>query len=187
MSGKFAAFTMHEPGIALVAAQRDIIDANGRRVVRVAGASGSLRPDRRPASGARSGCGTEPTYSASHAVCCSVEMHWPARAIGKDADGYVIDLATYLKVLRVGDLVAIPESLGSFRVSAGQWSVQLKDEQESQVHDLRRRIHREWSGSLDPARSAPGGGHDEAPCVETAARLSVLHRRIPDEAHSDCM
>ena len=66
----------------------------------------------------------------------------------ESADDYVIDLATYLKVLRGGDLVAIPESLGSFRVSAGQWSVQLKDVQEAQIHKLRRRTHREWTGCL---------------------------------------
>lgn len=46
---------------------------------------------------------------------------------------FVIDEATYVRVLGAGSLVALPEVVADFRVSPGQWSVALAKQQYAQV------------------------------------------------------
>lgn len=46
---------------------------------------------------------------------------------------YLIDQFTYMSVLQHGDLVALPETLASFRVSNTQWSVRLASDQGRQA------------------------------------------------------
>jgi hypothetical protein len=91
--------------------------------------------------------------------------------------GYVIDLATYLNVLALGDLVAQPQPLAAFRVSSGQWSVRLVGEQTRQVAALRRRAADQWPGRytrLDLVRGAVMN-HVEAGRRRLAYRL-FAHR-----------
>src|SRR5207344_678025 len=46
---------------------------------------------------------------------------------------YVIDEATYVKVLLHGDFFGIDRALAAFRLSSSQWSVHLARDQSSQV------------------------------------------------------
>jgi hypothetical protein len=50
-----------------------------------------------------------------------------------DSHPYVIDEASYVNVLMQGDFYGIAEALAGFRLSAGQWSVHLAEEQSNQV------------------------------------------------------
>jgi GT2 family glycosyltransferase len=57
---------------------------------------------------------------------------------------YLIDQASYCRALLVGDLVAVPELAGGFRLSQTQWSVALAAEQSRQArghHAALRRTH----------------------------------------------
>lgn len=51
---------------------------------------------------------------------------------------YVIDQATYLKVLRHGDFVGVPEALAYFRLSKGQLSYRLAKRQAIEVKQLHK-------------------------------------------------
>lgn len=64
-----------------------------------------------------------------------------------DAYPYLLDEATYVNVLRHGDVVAVREPLASFRISAGQWSVRLAKLQSEQVVGFHRTL-RESDPSL---------------------------------------
>ncbi len=54
---------------------------------------------------------------------------------------YLIDEATYARVLLEGDFVAVPRSLASFRMSDTQWSVVLVNEQADQASAFHRWVH----------------------------------------------
>ena len=61
---------------------------------------------------------------------------------GWDAEfPYLIDQASYCRALLVGDLVAVPELAGGFRLSTTQWSVALAAEQSRQARGFHARLH----------------------------------------------
>ncbi|HRW18339.1 MAG TPA: glycosyltransferase [Dermatophilaceae bacterium] len=126
-----AAFDAH-PEATLVCARRDIVDARGEIVV---GGRGMTRIH-----------GVHPGRDAiRRAVLSGTNIFGePASVLLRrstliDSGGwwgdfpYAIDVATYCRVLLRGDLVALEPSLAAFRVSDGQWSVELAGEQAAQV------------------------------------------------------
>lgn len=56
---------------------------------------------------------------------------------------YLIDEATYIRALLVGDLVAVPGPLAAFRLSETQWSARLIHEQADQTMRFHSSLHQE--------------------------------------------
>lgn len=150
-----AEFAQTDERVVMVACRRDIVDNTGRAIARARGLRGlEGRVDGRRASrvAIRSG-----TNAFGEPACVMFRRDPLVRAgLWSGADGYVIDLATYLKVLTMGDLVAQPRSLAAFRVSAGQWSVRLVRDQTRQVSSLRRSTRKEWPGRFTRVDLAVG-------------------------------
>jgi glycosyltransferase involved in cell wall biosynthesis len=120
------------PSVVLVASRRDLIDARGGIVMARRGLAGL--------------CGWVPgRRAARHTVLAGSNIFGePAcvmirRASLQEAGGwdgrhhYVIDEATYVRVLLRGDFFGIDRSLAAFRLSDSQWSVHLAREQSRQV------------------------------------------------------
>lgn len=63
---------------------------------------------------------------------------------------FVIDQATYVRVLGTGSLVALPEVVADFRVSPGQLSVALAKHQYQQVAGFHRWVADAYPGSVSP-------------------------------------
>ena len=127
------------PSAAMVACRRDIVDARGATVFRARGLpkmDGLVRGDTAVRRTVRGG-----TNMLGEPACVTVRRSVLAD-VGGWADGhpYVIDQATYAKVLRLGDLVAQPRALAAFRLSAQQWSVSLAREQARQVAAFHRSL-----------------------------------------------
>ena len=57
-----------------------------------------------------------------------------------DTEPYVIDQQTFCNVLMHGDFYAMPKALASFRLSVGQWSVNLAQTQSAQVVRFHHRL-----------------------------------------------
>lgn len=166
LSEQVTAMDAH-PAAVMVASPRDVIDAAGNLVMRnrgLAGLTGRV-------------CGTE---AIRRTVIAGTNIYGePASVLFRrwaltEAGGwdgsfpYMIDLATYCAVLLRGDLVAVPQSLASFRVSASQWSVQLVRAQADQAIGFSREFAVAHPGVLGPG--------DLFAC-RTRARLNAVARR----------
>jgi glycosyltransferase involved in cell wall biosynthesis len=137
--------------LALVFCARAIIDARGRRVMvrRPFGA----RPCRLTASALFRMClrrGTN-VIGEPGAVLFRRDL---AKTVGAfDASfPYVVDLDYWLRLLAHGDGFYIPETLASFRVSPGAWSVAIGTSQAVQFAGLMKRVAKTGSlraGTLD--------------------------------------
>lgn len=127
------------PGAVLVASRRDLIDASGRVVIRGRGLDGleGLIPGReaiRRSVRAGSNIFGEP-------ACVMFRREVLAREGGWDNSfPYLIDQATYARILLHGDFVALPRTLASFRISATQWSVRLTNQQAEQAQGFHRAL-----------------------------------------------
>ena len=66
----------------------------------------------------------------------------PSAATGNfsEADTYMIDVEAWIRMLELGRLSYVPESLCTFRVSSSSWSSHLAREQAREVRSLVRRI-----------------------------------------------
>ena len=93
-------------------------------------------------------------------------------------DGYVIDLRTYLRVLEHGDLVAVPESLASFRVSRDQWSVRLQREQARQVAAMFTEVSLRWPGVVTERDLVRGRRRSQLAAWQRRALYRVLRHRL---------
>jgi glycosyltransferase involved in cell wall biosynthesis len=120
------------PSAVLVASQRSLIDSNGRIILRrrgLAGLSGLVNGAVAVRAAVRAG-----TNIFGEPPCVLFKREILDRVGGWDNRfPYLIDQATYTRILFHGDMVAIPRVLASFRISAGQWSVRLAGEQAKQA------------------------------------------------------
>ena len=115
-----AALSAH-PGAGMVAARRDVIDAQGRVVIAGRGLAGLSGPvDGRRALERMVEIGTTPFGEPSIVLFRTAAL----REAGPFRDAYasLADVDRYAQVLRRWDCVAIDETLGAFRVSGGSWS-----------------------------------------------------------------
>ena len=121
-----------DASVGLVACRRDLIDARGAIIVRGRGLAGLTgRVPGRQAARAAVLAGAN-IFGEPACVLMRRELH--AQAGGWDGTHpYVIDEASYVKVLLESDFYALDQSLAGFRLSAGQWSVDLARQQSSQV------------------------------------------------------
>lgn len=141
LSEQVAAFDAH-PEAVLVASKRDILDANGVPFLRARGLDGlSGLVDGPTAIRASVRAGTnllgEPACVMMRAAVLREAGGWD------ESQAYLIDQASYGRVLLRGPMVALPVPLAGFRVNSGQWSVALAREQAAQAaayhHDLAER------------------------------------------------
>ncbi|ORI27218.1 glycosyltransferase [Rhodococcus sp. 1168] len=127
------------PSAVLVASQRTLIDANGKTVIAARGLGGlsglvSGREAARTAVRAGANIFGEPG--------CVLMKRNVLQAIGlwDNSHPYLIDQATYISVALHGDIVAIAQPLATFRISSGQWSVELATQQARQAADFHRSL-----------------------------------------------
>ncbi|GHH56880.1 glycosyltransferase family 2 protein [[Pseudomonas] boreopolis] len=131
LSRQVAALDAH-PTAVLVACQRDLVDAYGKVVIAARGL-GSLRGlvSGRDAVRASVRAGTN---LFGEPGCVLFRRELLVKAGGWDNTyPYLIDQASYSAIMLQGDMVALRESLASFRINAGQWSVRLVNDQARQA------------------------------------------------------
>jgi glycosyltransferase involved in cell wall biosynthesis len=169
------------PSAGLAASRRDIVDAHGEPIIRgrgmpgmtgvVAGAT-ALRATMR--------AGTN-IFGEPACVMFRRELLPPGESWISE-NPYLIDVATYASVLAVSDVVVDEESLASFRVNDGQWSVRLANEQAEQVHAFHRALRAAtpaWFSAADVAV-----GNAKATVLAWGRRLAyiVFARRMRKRA-----
>ncbi|MFZ1286755.1 MAG: glycosyltransferase [Candidatus Phosphoribacter sp.] len=157
------------PSVVLVCARREVIDAQGRVVFP---GRGSAR-----ISGLHNG-----RWALRQAVRAGTNIFGEPAAVlmrrrSLEAAGgwwadfpYVIDEATYARVLLDGDLYAVDAPLAAFRLSSGQWSVALAASQSAQVIAFHEALAAGEPGLLSP--------HDLARGAFMAKGLSLARRLV---------
>jgi glycosyltransferase involved in cell wall biosynthesis len=141
------------PKAVLVAAARDIVDANGKPVARRRGLGGLKGTVSGPTA-------IRATVLAGANIfgepACVLMRRSALESVGwwDDSFPYLIDETTYARVLLGGDFIAVPKSLAGFRINGGQWSVRLAAEQSvqaSKFHAWVRENHPSIVSGLDVA------------------------------------
>ncbi|HET7690657.1 MAG TPA: glycosyltransferase family A protein [Nocardioidaceae bacterium] len=163
--------------VVMVASPRRIIDSAGRPIMGSRGLGGLSGRASAPEVVRR-------TVRAGTNIlgepACVMFRRDALRAVGgwQGQDGYVIDLRTYLRVLELGDLVAVPEVLASFRVSGRQWSVRLQREQSRQVEALFEEVAGQWPGVVSDRDLARGRRRARLASVQRRLLYRLLARRL---------
>ena len=141
-----AAMDAH-PSVVLVAAQRDLIDARGGIVTTRRGLAGLV--GRVPGRVAVRHTVVAGSNIFGEPACVLIRREALIRAGGWDVrHPFVIDEATYVKVLLTGDLFGINKALAAFRLSSSQWSVHLARAQSDQVIGFHHQLADETPGLL---------------------------------------
>jgi glycosyltransferase involved in cell wall biosynthesis len=156
-----------DEGVAMVCAQRSIVDESGKVVVRARGLSGmSGRVDGRKAIRGMVQSGTNP-FGEPAAVMLRRDA---ARAAGPfRADfGYMIDVDMWARVLAHGDLVAIHEPLAEFRLARTSWSRQAAKRQRAEATAFLKAVQQQHPDVVSKADLAIG--------VMRAALLNAVRR-----------
>lgn len=176
LESQVAAFDAH-PSAVLVASQRTLIDANGKTVIAARGLGGlsglvSGRVAARTAVRAGANIFGEPG-------CVMMKLD-DLREVGLwDNDHpYLIDQATFIGVAVRGDVVAIDRPLASFRINAGQWSVELATQQARQAADFHRSLGNAVPGLLSPTDIRLGNVKALATSFMRRAVYLLLRRRM---------
>ena len=125
------------PGSVLVACTRDVIDASGRVLIRGRGLAGL--DGRVPGADALRATVRAGTNIFGEPGCVLFRRDMLELEGGWDSTWpYLIDQATYARILMHGDMVALRKPLASFRISSGQWSVRLVGQHARQSMDFHR-------------------------------------------------
>jgi hypothetical protein len=166
-----------DPDIALTACRRDIIDAGGHVLMAGWGLRGLTRRMAGPRAvrvAVRAGSNPfgEPASVMMRTEHLRAEGGWFGRF------PYLIDQATYSRVLLHGDFAPDPEVGATFRMSASQWSVALTKSQSAQASGFHH-----WMHDTHPEVVSRGDvalGDVRAWLMARARRLSykVLERRM---------
>lgn len=141
-----AAFDRY-PQAVLVASQRDILDETGVPVVRARGVQhlrGLVDGPEAVRRTVRAGTNIfgEPACVLMRRQVLVDTGGWDSRA------PYLIDQATFCRILTHGPMVAVRRSLAGFRISARQLSVSLSREQAQHARAFHRTIRAEHAGLL---------------------------------------
>lgn len=141
LAEQVAAFDEY-PQAVLVSCLRDIVDAGGRPLIRgrgLPGLAGLVTGDRAIRRTVSAG-----TNVFGEPMCVLVRRSALVAAGGWDARSpYLIDQATFVRVLRRGPMVALHRALAAFRLSDQQWSVGLARQQGAHARAFHRRLDRE--------------------------------------------
>lgn len=154
--------------IVMVAAKRDLIDARGGVVLSGRGLAGLEGQ----CSGRKAARRTVVVGANIFGEPACVLMRRSAlTAVGgwSSDHPYVIDQQTYCNVLSQGDFYGVGRSLARFRMSAGQWSVNLAKDQSDQVVGFHHALAHRQPGLLSRKDLLIG---------DTRARLMAFTRRL---------
>jgi len=156
-----------DPDAVLVTGRRDILDASGRVLVRGRGLGRLVgRHDGRAAIRASVRAGTnllgEPGAVLFRREALVGAGGWDGRY------AYLIDQASYARVLLRGPMIGLDFVVSGFRVNAGQWSVALARQQAEQADAFHHAFAAEQPGVLSEADLRTG---------ERRVRLAALGRR----------
>ena len=159
-------------GAVLAASARDIVDANGRPVMTGRGLPGLLGRHRGVdaiRTTVRQGTNVfgEPGCVLMRRDQLEAVGWWDSRW------PYLIDEATYAKVLLRGDFVGVPGSLAGFRISDSQWSVRLAKQQAEQAIGFHRWLHEQRPDVIGRATLAVGNAR--ARLMATLRRFAYLY------------
>ncbi|WP_312253047.1 glycosyltransferase family A protein [Stenotrophomonas sp.] len=162
------------PSAVFVASRRDLVDAGGKQLLKargLAGLSGCI-PGREAALAsilAGTNIFGEPCCVMLRRDALEQAGWWDARF------PYLIDQASYSNVMIQGDMVALPEVLASFRISASQWSVRLMRQQSEQAIAFHESFAREHPGLATSAQLRRG--NLKARVMAWARRLAYMWLR----------
>jgi glycosyltransferase involved in cell wall biosynthesis len=168
---------LRSTGAVLTACRRDVVDADGRTLMAGWGLRGLGR--QMPGSAAvrkavRAGSNLfgEPASVMMRRDALTGSGGW------FDRFPYLIDQATYSRVLLQGDFAPDPEVGATFRMSAAQWSVALVREQSAQARGFHAWLRAEHPGVLSATDVRIGDLR--AAAMARARRLSyrLLERRM---------
>ncbi|MFT4147702.1 MAG: glycosyltransferase family A protein [Micrococcaceae bacterium] len=123
--------------VVLVASTRTIVDANDTIVMKKRGLSG-LEGVVSGAEAVRKTVRSGTNIFGEPAAVMMRREYLEKVGFWNGNNGYYIDAGTYVRVLAYGDFYAIQKPLASFRLSTGQWSVQLAKEQAQQAANFHR-------------------------------------------------
>jgi hypothetical protein len=158
----------HEQRIALVFSARDVLAPDGSRLVRRGYPSG--REGRLDAARVASACVRRGTNLIGEPGAVMFRRSLAERVGRFDAtDPYVIDLDYWIRLLAHGDAWYCPQALAGFRVSAGQWSVQIGSGQSRDFRSFVKRLTGRGLLNATPLDRALGW---ITPTLNTWARLA---------------
>lgn len=165
------------PGAVLVACSRGLVDAMGRTVIRdrgLAGLSGRVSGADALRATVRAGTNIfgEPGCVLFRRDLLELEGGWDSTW------PYLIDQATYARILRHGDMVALRRPLASFRISAGQWSVRLLGQHAAQSRAFHRWLRESQPGLLTTGDVRLGDARAMAMGVARRVTYFWLRRRM---------
>lgn len=167
LAEQVAAFDRH-PNAVLVASQRDIVDEAGVPVVRGRGAQhlhGLVDGRQAVRRSVRAG-----TNVFGEPACVLLRRQVLLNSGGWDSRSpFLLDQATWSRVLMYGPMVAVRRPLAGFRISASQWSVSLSGEQSEHARAFHRRISGEYPELLTRSDVCIG---------DARATLMALKRRL---------
>lgn len=159
------------PSAVLVASKRDLVDAHGKVVIAARGL-GSLNGLVRGRDAVRASV-LAGTNLFGEPGCVMFRRELLVQAGGWDnAHPYLIDQASYSAIMLQGDMVALRETLASFRINAGQWSVRLMNDQAQQAIEFHNAL-----AAADPELLSPMTlrvGNLKARLMAHARRLTYL-------------
>ena len=167
--------------IVLAAARRSIVDADSRPVLGARGLSGL--EGRMPGTTAVRATVRAGSNIFGEPACVMMRRDalvdiglWDPRF------PYLIDEATYARVLLTGDFVAIPEPLAAFRISQSQWSVALTKQQYGQAAAFHRWINEARPDVVRNADVVIGNAMARANATGRRLTYAALQRRMSKHA-----
>ncbi len=165
------------PEVVFVAARRNLIDAKGHQLMAARGLGrlhGCIAGQEAAKASVLAGTNLfgEPACVMLRRDLLDAEGGWDGRF------PYLIDQATYSRVMAHGNAVALREVLASFRISSSQWSVRLTSEQARQAVAFHEDFSATHPGMFTPAELRRG--NRRARWMAHARRLAYfwLRRRM---------
>ncbi len=171
------AFDEGGDGVAMVASPRDIVDASGRVVVRNHGLAGLRGRVPGPVAVRRSVLAGTNIFGEPACVMFR-RSHLEAVGGWHGDPGYLIDQATYARVLLRGDLVATEGPFAAFRISATQWSVELSRDQSRSAAEMHRQLAALQPGLLSAVDIRRGNAMAALRAVQRRLVYLYLGRRM---------
>jgi len=168
LATQVAAFDQYDDRVVMVASPRDVVDASARPVLRNLGLGGLRGRVTGRTAIRRSVLRGANIFGEP---CCVMFRRPALEAVGgwHGNPGYMIDQATYCRVLLGGDLATTAGPLASFRISETQWSVELARDQARSAVEMHRQIALLIPGLLTGRDIAVGN---------SMATLRSLQRRL---------
>lgn len=162
--------------VVLVAGQRDVVDEDGRVLLRARGLAdldGVVDGRRAVRATVRAGTNIFGEPACTLMRTALLDRCGPFSG----ARPYMIDLDYWCRMLRLGSLYADRRAVATFRVVGSSWSAQLAREQSRQAVDLLRELRRGDPASISAADLALGSTRAAALAAGRAASYRVLRWR----------